>query len=124
MKKVSDEKIIEMLLVHGNVNAAATVLGISRNSIYRRMKQPDFQKRLTSEKSAILTAVTASLIESLTDAVKGLKQVINEADAAAGVKVSASDALLRHSLRYMEALDFETRLKALEEAQTALQHER
>ena len=117
MKRVSDEKIIEMLLVHGSVDAAAMVLGIGRATIYRRMRDPTFQTLLTESKSMVLGAVVTGLTESLLGAVKALKDVISDSEAAAGTKVAAADCLLRHSLRYMESLDFERRLKALEDMQ-------
>ena len=44
-KKVTDEKLLEMMLIHGGVQGAAIVLGISENAIYKRLKDDSFRQQ-------------------------------------------------------------------------------
>ena len=116
-KKVSDEKLLEMLLVHGGVGGAATALGMSRNAIYKRLRDDNFRQRYDETQGVVLSVAASSMTEGLTDAVSALLAVVRDEKAAATVRVSAADALLRHCCRYVESANILRRLDALEQAQ-------
>ena len=120
-KKITDDKLLEMLLIHGGVKGAAAATGLSQNAIYRRLQDDSFRSRYDSLQGVILASASASMAESLTDAVNALKRIVKDPDVSAGTRVSAADALLRHSLRYCEVSNVLTRLERLEDNQNTLQ---
>ena len=113
-KKVSDEKLLEMMLVHGGVRGAAAVLGISQNAIYKRLKDESFREQYDTMQGVMLSTAAASMVDALDDAVSALKSVLNNPDASMGLKVSAANALLNHCCRYVETSNILRRLDALE----------
>lgn len=116
-KTVTDEKLLEMLLVHGGVSGAATALGLSRNAIYKRLRDDAFRQRYDEMQGILLSTAASSMTEGLTDAVSALLEVIRDKNAAATVRISAADSLLRHCAKYLETASILRRLDALE-AQT------
>ena len=114
-KKVSDEKLLEMLLVHGGVRGAAAVLGISQNAIYKRLKDDSFRQQYDVMQGALLSTAAASMVNALDKAVSALLAVLNDTEASAGLKVSAANALLNHCCRYVETSNVLRRLEALED---------
>ena len=114
-KKVSDEKLLEMLLVHGGVRGAAAVLGISQNAVYKRLKDDSFRQQYDVMQGALLSTAAASMVNALDKAVSALLAVLNDTEASAGLKVSAANALLNHCCRYVETSNVLRRLEALED---------
>lgn len=114
-KKVSDEKLLEMLLVHGGVRGAAAVLGISQNAIYKRLKDDSFRQQYDVMQGALLSTAAASMVNALDKAVSALLAVLNDTETSAGLKVNAANALLNHCCRYVETSNVLRRLEALED---------
>jgi len=68
----------------------------------------------TDAKQTILTEACDALSARLTLAVDTLCDIIEDKETSNTIKVSASDALLRHGLRYVEAVNIVKRIEALE----------
>lgn len=113
-KKVSDEALLEALLVNGGVSGAAAALKISRNAIYKRLQNPVFRAQYDAAQDTVLSIATATMASTLQEAVGALVDVLNNYEAAPSVKVSAADSLLRHGLRYIEAQNVLQRIEKLE----------
>lgn len=113
-KQITDEKLLELLLVHGGVSGAAAACGLSKNAVYKRLQDDTFRTRYDCLQSVLLDVTAGNLADALGDAVKALRDVISDPEAAAGIKVSAAEALLRHTLRYIETANILTRLDRLE----------
>ena len=116
-KKISDEKLLELLLVHGGVTGAAAASGLSRNAIFRRLQNEDFRSRYDTLQGVLLASAAGSMGDAIGDAVTTLRAIVNDPETAAGTRVAASDALLRHAARYCEVANVLKRLDALEAAQ-------
>ena len=120
-KHISDEQLLTALLVHGGVAKAATALNMSRNAIYKRLKDDSFRQQddafraqYDSTQGALLSVASTAMADGLNDAVNALLDVIRDKDSAASVRVSAADSLLRHCCRYIESASICRRLDALE----------
>ena len=114
-KKITDEKLLEMLLVHGGASGAAAALGISRNAVFKRLQDPVFRSQYDAAQGVVLTTAAASMTTALDDAIGCLRDVINDPDTSAGIRVQAANALLTHCNRYIESANIMRRLEALEE---------
>ena len=114
-KKVTDEKLLEMLLVHGGVTGAAHVLGISENAIYKRLKDDAFRQQYDQLQGVVLATATARMATGAEKAVAALLDVLEDKAASPGLRVQAANSLLSHCCRYVEANNILRRLDALEQ---------
>lgn len=113
--RISDEKYLSALVACGSVRAAAQVLGVNSRKVAEKLENEDFRKRYDEARAAVLSETVAAMSATFTEAVRTLQEIASDTETAQSVRVSACDALLRHGLRYLEKLDFEKRLAALEE---------
>lgn len=117
-KTVSDEKLLQSLLVCGGVRGAATDLNISETAIYKRLKEPAFRAQYDSMCGAVLAAAISAMTLQLDKAVGALAAILDDTTATPGAKVNAANVLLAHTNRYIEAANILRRLDALEIAQS------
>lgn len=115
-KTVSNEKLLETLLVYGNAERAARALNITRNAIYKRLQDETFRAQYTAAQSAVINAVSLELTAVISDAVGALHDVVTDDIATDSARISASNALLQHCVRYVEVASIIRRLDALEAA--------
>lgn len=113
-KQVTDEKLLEMLLVHGGVRGAAVALGLSENAIYKRLRDDSFRQQYDRMQGVILSTATAGMTAALEKAVGALVCVLEDEASSPGLKVSAANTLLAHCNRYVETTNIMKRLDALE----------
>ena len=113
-KTLTDEKIIEMLLIHGSVQKAAAALGLSARTIYNRLKDPATRELYAQARGQMLENVSTTLCNALGDAVSFLHGLVIDPDAPLGLKVQSADSLLRHCVRYSETCDVMRRISELE----------
>ena len=117
-KIVTDERLLALLIEHGSVTRVAKIAGVSRNAIYMRLRQnEDFRTKYEEAKNAVLQDACGAISTKLETAASVLYDVATDDRAAATVRVSAADALLRHGLRYIEQGEILKRLDALEAGQ-------
>lgn len=114
---LTHEAVISALMAAGSITGAAAALGVSRSTVRKRMKDPAFQALWSKERQAALDAVNGALQDTLSAAVRELRAVLNDPDAAPQVKLNASQIALTNALRYAETADILRRLDALERAQ-------
>lgn len=115
-KIVSDAKLLEALLAHGNAERAAQALGISRTAIFKRLQNDAFRAEYNAAQTAIVSAVALELTAAISDAVGALHDVVTDDVASDNARISASNALLTHCNRYVETASILRRLDALEAA--------
>lgn len=115
-KTVSNEKLLETLLVYGNAERAAKALGVTRNAIFKRLQDETFRAQYTTAQTAIVSAVAFEMTAILSDAVGALHSVVTDDVASDNARISASNALLTHCNRYVETANILRRLDALEQA--------
>lgn len=115
-KTVSNEKLLETLLVYGNAERAAKALNITRNAIYKRLQDETFRAQYAAAQTAVINAVALELTAVISDAVGALHDVVTDDVATDSARISASNALLTHCNRYVETASILRRLDALEAA--------
>ena len=117
MAKITDEKLLQMLLIHGGVSGAAAACGISKAGIYKRLQDPDFRNQYDTMQGVLLATTAGIMTDAVGSAVQTLRSVLDDPEAAPGTKVAAADALLRHTCRYVEVGNVLRRIEALEAIQ-------
>lgn len=112
--RFSDEQILAALLSAGSSRKAAKSLGCSVGTIRQRLKSPTFAAKYQQEKENLLTGACDLLQSRLTFAIDCLTKIAVDDASPAGVRVAACDSILRHFLRYLEAVELEKRVSKLE----------
>jgi len=109
-------KALEALLHTGEVSHAATAAGVSRDTVYRWMKQPLFAAAVREAEARALDEVSRVLIRLSRSAVGTLAGAMADREAPLGARVRAADITLNRLLQVRELATIEERLAALEAA--------
>jgi len=109
-------RAIEVLLSSGDLAEVERAAGVSRETLYRWLRQPDFKGALDLATSEALTNLSRDLVCLGSLAVQTLRQTMQNAEVPAGVKVRAAAETLVHITRLREFTDLEQRLLVLEAA--------
>lgn len=114
--RVSNEQIVSALFSTGTNKAAAAAVGLSERAFYDRVRSSECQALIAQTKTAILESATSRAESRLSDAVDTMYSIMTNSENAAQVRLSASDALIRQTLKLIEVVDVERRLGEVEQA--------
>jgi hypothetical protein len=99
-----------------NVEEAARATKIGTQTLYRWMKEPEFQKEYLDARRAAVAQSNARLQQASSAAVSMLLKTMVDASTSAAVRVRAANSILDHSRSAIEIEDIEARVAALEQA--------
>ena len=114
-QRISDEKMILAILSNKDLLTASKTLGISVQSIYNRLRKPEFRQRLQQERQNKFEVANSKLTDSMGKAISTLVEILEDASISAGVRIRASQILLDITLKVTEQTDIIQRLDSLEE---------
>jgi HEAT repeat protein len=112
--KKGDDPLLLALACGATVEAAARQCRLSSRTVYRRLKDPDFQRRLQAFRGEMVQRTAGALTAASTEAVRTLLDLL-KATAPAAVRLGAARAVLEIGVKLREAAELEQRLAALEE---------
>ena len=110
------DRAIMALLEHTTLEKAAAAIGVSDVTLWRWMKQPEFQKRLRLARRQALAQCIGRLQQASPAAVGALLRVMTDQTTPAASRVRAAQSVLEHAMRALELEDLEARLSDLERA--------
>lgn len=110
------EEAIVALLTQRNVEEAARVAEIGTQTLYRWMKDPQFDAAYREGRRAAVSQTYARLQQASSAAASTLVRLMVDADAPASTRVRAANSILDHSRHAIEIDDIEARVAALEQA--------
>lgn len=117
-RKLTDEKLLEMLMRTGSVKDAAAELGCTRQTLYRRIKEPAFRAKYAAARDDAIKATSAVLSSRMRNAVDyTTKIMVDNLEKDPRTSLSAASSILRYGLQFYELADITARLEALEDAQ-------
>ena len=108
------EKALAALLSEPTATAAAETANIALSTLMRWLNEPSFAAAYKMARERILETTLTALQSASGQAVITLRDVLTDATARAGEKVSAAKAIIEFALKAREVLEVEERLKALE----------
>lgn len=114
-KRISDERMIFAILSNKDILTASKTLGISVQSIYNRLRKPEFRQRLQQERQGKFEVANSKLTDNMGRAVDVLVEILEDANVSAGVRIRASQILLDITLKVTEQANIIQRLDSLEE---------
>jgi hypothetical protein len=109
------EEAIAALLTQRNVEEAARVAGIGTQTLYRWMKEPEFEAAYLEARRAMVSQSNARLQQASSAAVSTLLKIMVDGSAPASTRVRAADSVLDHAKQAIEIDDVQVRLSALEQ---------
>lgn len=110
-----DERLLCALLETGSVGAAASAVGISRGTAYKRLSDPAFREEYERRRREVLNAATAALQNGLLSAVSAITEILDDALAAPQTKLNAAALLLQNAARFTELCGVAAKVAALED---------
>lgn len=113
--RVTDNQLISALLSCPTIKLASDEVGLSEQSIYSRLRKPDFRAKLQNARDTQFQVISNKLEDANFKALDVLIKILDDETVSAGIRVRASQTLLDLSLRNREQIDVISRIQALEE---------
>src|SRR5258706_13501700 len=110
------EEAIVALLSQRNVEEAAKAVNVVPRTLYRWMKDADFQRAYREAKRAAFSQSIARLHQMSSAAVSTLAKIMVDTNAPASTRVRAADSIIDHTSKAIEIEDIEARVAALDQA--------
>ena len=105
---------IAALLSQPTLSAAAKQVGVSRDAVYRWLKEPDFAAALVAAESEHLQSVQRGMLAASERALVVLGNLlVSESES---IRLRAALGILEQVIRLRQLIDFDARLTALEQA--------
>lgn len=105
---------IEGLCREATIEAAASVAGVSKTTLWRWLQTEDFSRAYREARARLLDNALSQLESSAGLAIETLRDVMSNKKAQAAARVGAAKATIDALLRMRDAVQFEERLAALE----------
>jgi len=107
-------RAVAALLTAGDVSAAARETGVSRETLHRWLRQPDFLEAVRVAEADALDNLSRSLVQLGRSAVETLEAAMGDPAAPWATRVRAADAALGRLLQLRELATLEARVTELE----------
>src|SRR5271166_2712663 len=117
-KKEIDERLLIALACGSTAEAAARSLNVSERTVYRRLADPAFRRRLQEMRADMVQRTAGALTAAASEAVRTLLALQKEA-APPAVRLGAARAVIELGTKLRETADLEARILALEEQAAA-----
>src|SRR5277367_1347300 len=113
------EAAIVELLSQRNVEEAARAAGVGGRTLYRWLKEPDFDAAYRAARRAAFSQSAARLQQMCSAAVTTLGKIMVDPNSPVASRVRAADSVLDHAAKSIELEDVEVRVSELERAADA-----
>lgn len=108
------QRAILALLSTKSVSEAAQAAKVGERTLWRWLGEPMFRARLAGAEADMLDAATRRLLQLQDGAIETVQTIMQDAEASAGVRLRAAQAVLDYLLKLRELRNIEQRLAALE----------
>lgn len=119
----NQRRALTALLSEPTIRAAAQSAGLGERTVYRYLANDAFRAELSERQAAILAQVTAAMVGLSGRAVETLRDVLDDGEASASVKVRAALGWLQAARQGVELQDLAQRVDRLEERMEAQKYE-
>ena len=112
-RKNADEPLAAAIAAGSTIADAAKAAGVSDQTVYRRMREPSFLRRVDEIRREMMSQVVGRLTASLDAAAAQLHNLQANAETDS-VKLSACRSIFEFAMRGSELLDVTRRLNEIE----------
>jgi hypothetical protein len=113
-----DEQLLLALACGATVEGAAQKVGVSRATVQRRLRNPEFRARLQEFRTDMVKRAASTLTAAATEAIKTLLSLL-QTSVPHAIRLGAARSVLEFGMKVREAADWEERLSALEQRMAA-----
>lgn len=113
-RKKAEDALLLALACGASVEQAARQCGLSTRTVYRRLADPDFCRRLQKLRGEMVSRTAGTLTAAATEAVRTLLELM-KSPASGSVRLGAARAVLELGMKIREIADLEERLARVEE---------
>ena len=113
-RKRADDALLLALACGATVEQAARQCRLSPRTVYRRLQDADFGRRLQALRADMVRRTAGALTAAAAEAVRTLLELMKPASPHAS-RLGAAKAVLEIGMKVREAAELEQRLAALEE---------
>jgi hypothetical protein len=113
-RKKAEDKLLLTMACGATVENAARQCQLSKRTVYRRIEEPDFRRRLQAMRTDMVQRTSGALTAAGSEAVRTLLELLKGAKAEA-VRLGAARSVLEIGMKAREFAELEERLAALEE---------
>ena len=117
-------KALQALLTQPTKKAAAKAAGITTRTLANYLSDPDFMERYREAYQEILEETARAAQQRIAPAFETLQQIIESDTESGQVKITAIRTLLEYSLKLLDVVDTQKRLKELQSIVEELENER
>lgn len=100
-RKITDDELLAAVLSSKTYAEAARVLGVSKNTVTRRLQNEELYSRLLRMRKDVLSVVNQSMIARCLEAVDTMYSLMNNSESDS-VRLSAADRFVTHMERLIE----------------------
>ena len=104
----------ETLLTSGDVSKAAAAAGVSRETLYKWLKQSAFSNAIREAESEALESLSRALVSLGEKAAAALGGILEDSGALDSSKLRAAEIVLSNLMRLRELVEIEKRIDILE----------
>ena len=119
-RQKSEQTLLESIARGESQTTSATLAGVSRSTVRRRLGDPEFRQQVEKFREEMLDATAGRLAASATKAVETLDGLL-DADSPPAVRLAAARSVIEFSFKSREVLSWEKRLADLESSVKANQ---
>jgi hypothetical protein len=112
-RKRAEDALLLALACGATVESAARQCRLSERTVYRRLAEPEFRRRLQALRADMVQRTAGALTAAATEAVRTLLE-LQKATSPAAVRLGAARAVLEIGVKLREAAELEERLAELE----------
>lgn len=113
-KPTNKEKVLNALLNTASIADAAKLCGLSEETIYRYLKDAEFQKEYRAARRALVETSISQIQKATSEAVETLQRNLRCENPA--VEVRCAQIILEQAVKGVELIDVIERLEILEDA--------
>ena len=113
-RKAADDRLLMALACGGIVEAAAKQSGVGESTVYARLRNPEFKKKLQSLRADIVQRTAGALTAASVESVRTLLE-LQKPPTPPATRLGAARAVLEIGLKIREVVELEVRLSELEE---------
>src|SRR5262245_27802022 len=113
-RKKADTALLLALACGATVEGAARQCRLSERTVYRRLRDPEFRRRLQAVRADMVQRTAGALTAAAAEAVRTLLSLQGPSEPPA-VRLGAARAILEIGVKLREAAELEARVAALEQ---------
>ena len=117
-RRGADDRLLQLLVCGATVATAATQAGVSEATVYRRLADKEFSRKLQGLRADMVQRTSGALTAAGTESVRTLLE-LQKPGVAPATRLGAAKATLELGMKVRETAELEQRLAALEEQMAA-----